>query len=33
MGFINEEVNIQELKAANGNMAIAIERLLAKLGS
>jgi ubiquilin len=33
MGFTNEEVNIQELKASNGNVAIAIERLLQKLGS
>lgn len=31
MGFINEDVNLEELQAANGNIQIAIERLLSKL--
>lgn len=32
MGFINEEANIAALKATNGNVEAAVERLLSMLG-
>ena len=32
MGFVNEAVNIDALKATNGNVEAAVERLLNMLG-
>ena len=32
MGFTNEELNLQVLQQANGNVELAIERMLGMLG-